>query len=253
MGCFDNLAFIVLAAGLGTRMKSDKAKVLHEVNGKAMIIYIMETVKKIAGNNVIVVIGYQADRVKKTISGKFDVLFAKQEIPKGTGHAVLKAIPFIAENIKNLVILCGDVPLVQIRTLETLIEKHTHDNNHLTIQAVDMANPFGYGRIIFDKNHQVLKIVEESDADENEKKITTINTGIYCCEKNFLVDAVKKIKAKNVKNEYYFTDIVDIGCRQNKKIGAVIADEPGEFIGINSSEELKKAEEMLLKYNNKIP
>lgn len=252
MGSFDDSAFIVLAAGLGTRMKSDKAKVLHELHGKAMIIYIMETLKQIAEKNIIVVVGYQADKVKRKITQSYHgVNFATQKIPKGTGDAVLKAIPLIDENIRNIVILCGDVPLVRADTLKMLIQHHIDQGNHLTIQAVNMDNPYGYGRIVFDKCRQVTKIVEESDADENEKKITKINTGIYCVEKEFLVDAVKKIQPNNIKGEYYLTDIVHMAYQQKKKVGAIVGNSPEEFTGINSADELKKAEERLLKHYNK--
>ncbi len=252
MGSFDDLAFIVLAAGFGTRMKSDKAKVLHELNGKAMIIHIMETLKQIVEKNIIVVVGYQADTVKKTISQNHrDIYFATQNVPKGTGDAVLKAIPLIDKKIRNVVVLCGDVPLVRANTLKMLIQHHINESNDVTIQAVSTDNPYGYGRIVFDKRHLVTKIVEESDADENEKKINKINTGIYCVEKNFLIDSVKKIEPNNIKGEYYLTDIIQMAYRENKMIGAIVGKSPDEFIGVNSAEELKKAEERLLKHYNK--
>lgn len=252
MGAFDDVAFIVLAAGFGTRMKSDKAKVLHQLNGKAMIIHIMETLKKIVLKNIIVVVGYQADKVQKEISQNHrDIYFATQKIPRGTGDAVLKAIPFIDEKIQSIVVLCGDVPLVSANTLKDLIQHHINEANDVTIQAVNMDNPCGYGRIVFDKYHQVAKIVEESDADENEKKITEINTGIYCVEKNFLIDSVKEIEPNNIKGEYYLTDIIHMAYRENKKVGAILGNSPDEFIGINSPQELKKAEERLLKHFNK--
>ena len=253
MGSFDDLAFIVLAAGLGTRMKSEKAKVLHELNGKYMIFYIMETLNNIVGNNIIVVVGYQANVVKNTISKKYSATFAFQDIPKGTGHAVSKAIPFIEKKIKNIVVLCGDVPLVQADTLKQLVRHHIAEKNDVTIQAVNMENPKGYGRILLDPNNRVKKIIEESDANEEEKKIKMINTGIYCVEKSFLIDSINKIEPKNVKNEYYLTDIIGIGYQQNKKIGAIVGKKQEEFIGINSLEDLKKTEEMLIKSVNKIP
>jgi bifunctional UDP-N-acetylglucosamine pyrophosphorylase/glucosamine-1-phosphate N-acetyltransferase/UDP-N-acetylglucosamine pyrophosphorylase len=252
MGSFDDVAFIVLAAGFGTRMKSDKAKVLHELNGKAMIIHIMETLKLIVEKNIIVVVGYQADTVQNKITQNYrDIYFATQNIPKGTGDAVLTAIPLIDKKIRNIVVLCGDVPLVRANTLKKLIENHINQANDVTIQAVSMDNPHGYGRIVFDKSRQVTKIVEESDADENEKKITKINTGIYCVEKNFLIDSVKKIEPNNIKGEYYLTDIIQMAYRENKKIGAIVGKSPDEFIGVNSVEELQKAEERLLKHYNK--
>jgi UDP-N-acetylglucosamine pyrophosphorylase len=242
----NKIAFVVLAAGLGTRMKSNKAKVLHELNGKPMILYIIETLKKIEGKKIIVVVGYQAENVMSIVSEQHEVCFAKQDKQLGTGHAVLKAVPFIEEYIENIVILCGDVPLVKVETLKRLIFDHVSKECDMTILSVQVAEPKGYGRIVMDDKNMVTRIVEEADSSEIEKKINIINSGIYCIRKEFLLDAITKIKPSNVQGEYYFTDIIDVGYQNQKKIQAInIGNDPFEFMGINSSEDLEKAEKIV--------
>jgi len=251
---FDKIAFIVLAAGLGKRMKSEKAKVLHELDGKPMILYLLDTLNNIAQNNIIVVIGHQAEEVKKVISEKHKVSYAKQEKQLGTGHAVLVATPYVNPYTENIVILCGDVPLVSCDTIQNLIRHHINTDGDMTILATNISDPKGYGRIVFKDENIVEKIVEEADADENEKKITTINTGIYCVRKEFLLDSIKKIKPVNAQGEFYFTDVIHIGFRENMKIQAIsIGKDPMEYIGINSCEELVKAEKIVRNRMHKRP
>jgi UDP-N-acetylglucosamine diphosphorylase/glucosamine-1-phosphate N-acetyltransferase len=243
---YNKIAFVVLAAGLGTRMKSNKAKVLHELNGKPMILHIIETLKTIVGKNIIVVVGYQAENVMAIISEQHEVCFAKQNKQLGTGHAVLMAVPYIEKHIENIVILCGDVPLVTIETLKRLIFDHVSKNCDMTILAVQVAEPKGYGRIVVDDKNMVTRIVEEADSNEKEKKINIINSGIYCIRKEFLLDAINEIKPSNVQGEYYFTDIINIGYQKQRKIQAInIGNDPYEFLGINSCEDLEKAEKIV--------
>ena len=239
----NNIAIILLAAGLGKRMKSEKAKVLHKICGKEMILYAMETAEKVAGNNIVVVVGHQAEEVKKVVSSKFDVSFAWQKDQLGTGHAVSTALPEISDSIRDVMVLCGDVPLVREKSLSKLVRDHRKEDRDISLVAVKVDSPKGYGRILFDENRNVVRIVEEADADEVQKKIDIINAGIYCVKRDFLTSGLKKIKADNAQNEYYFTDIIEIGRREKKKIGAIVEDRPEEFIGINSQEELQKVED----------
>ncbi len=239
----DSVAIIVLAAGLGKRMKSEKAKVLHKIRGREMILYVLETAEKIAGNNIVVVIGHQADEVKKAVSSEFDVSFAWQKDQLGTGHAVSTALPEISDSIRDVMVLCGDVPLVRYNSLVKLVRDHRNEDRDISLLAVKVGSPKGYGRILFDEKRNVVRIVEEADADEIQKKIDIVNTGIYCVKRDFLMSGIKKIRAENAQNEYYFTDIIEIGRRENKKIGAIVENRPEEFIGINSQEELQKVED----------
>jgi UDP-N-acetylglucosamine diphosphorylase/glucosamine-1-phosphate N-acetyltransferase len=241
----ERCSIVILAAGLGTRMKSDKAKVLHEIMGKPMILYSVEMARQIVGNNIIVVVGHQADRVQDVVSKEADVFFARQEIQMGTGHAVLCALPLIPDQAESIIILCGDVPLLTADTLHRLITDHYQFNRDLTLLVVDVERPTGYGRIIFDDDHNLLKIVEEADATDEEKKIKTINTGIYCVKKPFLVNALHKLNSNNAQGELYLTDIIGIGYLEKKSLGVVVSVNPEETIGVNSRDDLSHVEHIV--------
>lgn len=236
---FENVAVIILAAGLGTRMKSNKAKVLHKLLGKPMVVYVVETAMQVAGQNVLLVVGNQAQKVRDVVSEKADFIYAFQKEQLGTGHAALCALPHIPSHIEEVVILCGDVPLITPQTVTDLVEDHLREKRDVTVLAVEIENPRGYGRILFDKNHQICAIVEESDATEEQKRIKTINTGIYCVRKNFLGAALPKVKATNVQGEIYLTDIIEIAYTQKKNIGAKIGGDRLEVMGINTLQELE--------------
>ncbi|MDL2122522.1 MAG: NTP transferase domain-containing protein [Deltaproteobacteria bacterium] len=243
----DNVAAVILAAGMGTRMKSNKAKVLHEIIGRPMVTYVVETARKVVGNNVVLVIGNQADKVKRIVSEETDVIFAIQEKQYGTGHAVLCTQRYIPEHINQVVILCGDVPLITSYTIIQLINDHIKAMRDISILAVEVDNPKGYGRILLDENRNVTRIVEETDATEEQKTIKIINTGSYCVKKDYLFDALKKIKSDNVQGELYLTDIIGIGHREGKNIGVLVGRDIEEVIGINNCEDLKKVEIIMRK------
>jgi UDP-N-acetylglucosamine diphosphorylase/glucosamine-1-phosphate N-acetyltransferase len=241
----NNVAVVILAAGMGTRMKSTKAKVLHEVMGKPMILYVVETAQKVAGNNVILVIGNQADRVRRIVSEKATVRYAYQDQQLGTGHAVSCALSFIPDDCGEVVILCGDVPLLTADTVINLVDDHIKSKRDVSLLAVEKDNPKGYGRVLYDNKGHVSKIVEEADADDEQKLVNMINTGIYCVKKEFLIQTVGKIKSNNAQGEFYLTDIVEMGNAGNKPVGALIGNDDKEFFGINSQKELKEAEKIM--------
>jgi UDP-N-acetylglucosamine diphosphorylase/glucosamine-1-phosphate N-acetyltransferase len=236
---------IILAAGLGTRMKSDMAKVLHELMGRPMVLYVVETAKKVVGDSVILVVGHQAEKVMAVVSEKEAVSYALQETQLGTGHAALVALPFLPDETEEVIILCGDVPLLTPETVRQLLSDHSRSGRDLTLLAVDVENPTGYGRILFDENRNLLKIVEEADATGEQKKIKTINSGIYCVNRKFLCGALKKIKTDNAQGELYLTDIIEIGYRERKAIGVMISSNAEETIGVNSREDLYRAETVM--------
>jgi len=238
----DKLAAIILAAGLGTRMKSDRAKVLHEINGKPMVIYVIETASKIVGKDIVLVVGKQAEKVKELVSAVYEVLFALQEDQLGTGHAVKCALPLIPEYAEQVLILCGDVPLLSSDTVTKLYDNHMREKRDISILAAEIENPKGYGRVIIDEKQSVLGIVEEADATADQKRIKTINSGIYCVKKTFLKYSLNKIKADNAQGEFYLTDIVKIGYKENKKVGAIIGENNEEILGINSMQDLMVVE-----------
>jgi len=236
------IAVVIMAAGLGTRMKSNKAKVLHEICGKPMINYVAEAAVKIAGDNVVLVVGHQADKVRETLSKLGTFRFAHQEEQLGTGHAVLCALPHIPDQCSEVVILCGDVPLIKPGTLSGLLKSHSDKKRDLSVLAVRLADPTGYGRILLDENGRVQGIVEESDATSQQKRIRLINTGIFCIKKEFLLGAVPQIKSDNAQGEIYFTDIVEIAYKEKKHIGVTIGGQLLEVTGINTIEDLKIVE-----------
>lgn len=243
----DKIAAIILAAGLGTRMKSDRAKVLHEINGKPMIMYVIETAKKIVGEDIVLVVGKQAEKVKELVSAVYEVIFALQEDQLGTGHAVKCALPLIPEYAKQVLILCGDVPLLSSGTVTKLYDNHIRGERDVSILAVEIENPQGYGRVIIDDKHSVLGIVEEADATADQKRIKIINSGIYCVKKTFLEYSLNKIKADNAQGEFYLTDIVKIGYKENKRVGAIIGEDKEEILGVNSIKDLMVVEGIIQK------
>ena len=242
----NDVAAVILAAGLGKRMKSTRAKVLHEVLQRPMILYVVDTAVAVAGDHVIVVVGHQADRVRQTVRVHASTRFAVQSEQLGTGHAVQCALPLIPEACRQVVILCGDVPLITSATIATLIEDHRRHRRQATVLAVEVDNPAGYGRILRDARERVTGIVEEADATESQKKLRIINTGVYCVDKDCLSDALGQIDRDNVQGEFYLTDIVAVGYREKWNVGALVAADPAEFIGINSRQDLQRVERILL-------
>ncbi|UCF90578.1 MAG: NTP transferase domain-containing protein [Desulfobacterales bacterium] len=241
----NQVAVIILAAGLGTRMKSDKAKVLHEILGKPMVLYVVETARAVAGDDVILVVGNQAEEVRRVVATNGQSLFAFQDKQLGTGHAVLCALPHIPDHCANVLILCGDVPLITAETLCQLIQDHEQNQRDITVVAVEIDNPTGYGRILIDENRQVYGIVEESDANGDQKKIRTINTGIYCVKKDFLKSALEKIRPDNSQGEFYLTDIIQIGYSEKKLAGVFMGQNEKEFQGVNTWQELQRVEALM--------
>ncbi|MEE9495880.1 MAG: NTP transferase domain-containing protein [Desulfobacterales bacterium] len=239
------IAVVILAAGLGTRMKSNKAKVLHEVCGRPMVSYVVETARKVAGNDVILVVGNQADKVRATVSELGAFRYAHQEEQLGTGHAVLRALPHIPEHCEEVVIIYGDVPLIKADTVMHLVKSHTDEKRDVSVLAVALDDPTGYGRILLDENSRVRAIVEESDATAEQKGITLINSGIFCIKKEFLLWAVPEIKSDNVQGEIYLTDIVEIAYAEKKHIGVTVGGNNLEVTGINTVQELKKVERVM--------
>lgn len=235
----NNVAVVILAAGLGTRMKSDKAKVLHEVQGKPLILYVVETARKIAGDDVVVVIGNQARIVREIVSETAELHFAYQEKQLGTGHAVLCALPHIPEHCDHVVILCGDVPLILPETINGLIEEHCDMQRDISLLAVELENPAGYGRVLLDANKQIVGIIEEADATVEQRQIKLINSGIYCVRKEFLSEALPNINPNNAQGEIYLTDIISIGYQNYKNMGLMVGDNCQQILGINTCEDLK--------------
>ena len=241
----NDVGVVILAAGKGTRMKSDIAKVLHKVGGKCMIVHVIECARKIARDNVHVVVGHQAHEVKRKINKFFKVKFAMQEQLLGTGDAVKAAIPGLKPSIKDVVVLCGDVPLIQESTLKNMVDGHKKNQAKVSVLATDVDDPKGYGRIVLDEQNNMICIKEEADASETEKKIKKINAGIYCFDKKLLISVIAELKPDNSQKEYYLTDVIEIAQKRHEKILVITMDDPGQVIGVNTLEELEKAEYLI--------
>ena len=238
-----NLKAIILAAGEGTRMRSKKPKVLHEVLNKTMIDYVIDTAKGCGAEEVCVVVGHKADEVKAAIE-KDGVSFALQSEQKGTGHAVIMAGDFIEED-KDILILYGDTPLIQGDTLQKLVAKHRQESFGATVVSATVENPEGYGRIIRDGNGDFTKIVEHKDATENERLVKEINTGIYIFKGADLKASLGKLDNHNVQGEYYLPDCLELILKDGGYVGAVVAEDEKEFFGVNSRVQLAEATKIM--------
>lgn len=237
---------IILAAGEGTRMKSKLPKVAHKVCGKPLLTHVVKSAVQANVEKNIVVVGHKSDIVKKCIEE--EVIFVEQPIgeyePYGTGFAVKQAKEYINDEDVVLV-LCGDTPLITSEALEQFTKCHTDGSFKATVLTSDMEVPAGYGRIIRNKNNEVESIVEEKDATEDQRKITEVNSGIYCFEGKSLKSVLEKIDNNNVQKEYYLTDALDILRNEGLKIGGYKINDSGEIQGINSKVQLADAEKIM--------
>ena len=245
-----DLKTIILAAGEGTRMKSKKPKVLHKIFDKSMIKYVIDTAKKSNSDEICVVIGHKSDEVREEIE-KENIKIAVQNERKGTGHAVMQAMDFI-EDDKDILILYGDTPLITSDTLNNLLDCH-RKNSEIGVSFISaiVDNPSGYGRIIRDKDNNFLKIVEDKDANDEEKAIKEINTGIYLFKGKDLRYALNNLKNDNIQSEYYLTDCLELILKSGKKVSSTVVDGINEFLGVNSREQLADATQKLQERINK--
>lgn len=241
----DRVAVVILAAGMGTRMKSTRAKVLHEVCDVPMILRVIRAAGQVAGENIVVVVGHQAETVRQTINPSMGVRYALQSQQLGTGHAVRCALPHLPETCRHVVILCGDVPLLRADTVRALVADHVAHRRQVTVMTVALADPTGYGRVILDEERRITAIVEQADATAEQLAIRTVNTGIYCVDRDALGDLLGKVEPDNAQGEYYLTDIVAIGRRTGFSVGAMVSEDPDEVSGVNTVEDLQNVEKIL--------
>lgn len=247
---YQNTYALVLAAGKGTRMKSDKAKVLHEAFYAPMIYHVLDAVVALGLEKTIVVTGHQKAELEGSLQS-YDVLFAWQEKQLGTGHAVLAAEEILAGRKGTVLILCGDTPLIRAETLGEMLEKHVAGSSALTVMTTTLDDPSNYGRILADAAGNVLKIVEEKDASASEKDIKEINAGIYCIDTSFLFSALKTVGTENSQGEMYLTDIVEIAKKQEQTVQKFHCADAEEVLGVNSRVELAQAHRVLQQRRNR--
>lgn len=236
----NNIAVIILAAGKGSRMRSNLPKVLHKVAGTSMVNHVIQAANDVASGHIHVVVGHQAEKVKKEVRKNFNVRFAFQKELIGTGDAVRTALPGIDSCIQHVLVLCGDVPLIKKETIAELIALHLKLNAELTVLAARVSDPTGYGRIIQDGYGQLLAIREEADASDLEKRIDIVNSGIFCFGKNFLEYGIGRIKNNNNQGEYYLTDLVEVAVQNRVKTFVKVTDDAEQVMGVNTIEQLKR-------------
>lgn len=237
---------IVLAAGKGTRMNSDLIKVAHTVGGKPIINHVIDTLSAMKNlNEIVMVVGHQADVVKRLTEGP-NVKFVEQNEQLGTGHAVVQVSPHIQLNDDDLVIiLAGDCPLISADTLNTLIETHKEAAAKGTVLTISLEDPARYGRILKDDNGNVLAIREAKDCTPGELKINEVNSGVYCFNGPALFNALKSLSTDNAQGEYYLTDVLEILRKDGNTIAAYCTPNSNEALGVNTPEDLALIESIL--------
>jgi bifunctional UDP-N-acetylglucosamine pyrophosphorylase/glucosamine-1-phosphate N-acetyltransferase len=243
------LAVIVLAAGIGKRMKSRLPKVLHPVLGRPMLSYVIDAVRGVFPRRLIFVIGYGAESVKKT-TNQNQIEYVIQSEQLGTGHAVCCAKKTLQDFEGNIVILNGDFPLIRSETLKRFIDEHNRTMAAVSILTNVIDNPYGYGRVIRSAGGDILRVVEEKDATPQERKLKEINSGAYCVESGFLWEALEQIGTENKQQEYYLPDIVNVASRNGKKVIAFIAPDSEEVLGVNNRAELAAVEQIIRRRTN---
>ena len=240
-----DLITVIMAAGKGNRMHSDLAKVLHRLNGRPMIHYVLDTARALGSRRIIVIVGHQANTVRRELAG-WPVEFVVQEEQLGTGHAVHQAKPLLTGENGIVLVLAGDSPLIRPSTLEALILAHRHERAAASVLTAQVPDPTGLGRIIRDDAGRIDRIVEEKDATAEQRALLEINTSMYCFEPSLLIQALDHLTPQNMQGEFYLTDTIGILRRQGHRIADAEADTPQETIGVNTPEHLSAAENWLL-------
>ena len=242
------LTVLILAAGLGTRMKSTRAKVLHQLGGRPLIAHVLRTVARLDPDRIVVVLGHQADEVKSAsndaltgLPGQERLEFVLQSEQRGTGHAVLCAQEALSTSAGDVLVVYGDAPRVRTETLRALVELHSQQENAATLITAIVSEPYGYGRIIRTGGNDAGKlerIVEEKDADNEERKIREVNPGFYCFDARSLLEALKHLKTDNAQGEYYLTDVPALAIKNGARVGTLNVSTVEELMAINTRSEL---------------
>lgn len=233
---------VILAAGQGTRMKSDLPKVLHPIAGLPMITHVLRQLTPLHLDEIITVVGHQKEQVIQVIEGKSKYVHQQKQL--GTGHAVMQAETLLKEKYGTTIIVCGDTPLITEETFQELFKFHEENNAKATILTVQAEDPTGYGRIVRNASNEVEKIVEQKDANDEELKINEVNTGTYCFDNRALFDALQAISNDNAQGEYYLTDVIEVLRNQQEKVQAYCTTNLEETIGINDRIALAQAEKI---------
>ncbi len=242
---------VILAAGKGTRMKSETPKVLHPLAGRPMIDYVLDAAHEAGIRNISVVVGFGANEVIETVNRwslehpESQISFCSQETQLGTGHALKMAEKSAKEKSPYLIVLLGDVPLIKSETIRAACRKMESDGASAMVISAIQKDPHGYGRILRNGNGSIEHIIEEKDASEEQKSITEVNTGIFLFKDNDLWNYLHRLEPKNSQKEYYLTDIIQLISEDGKLVDVYRSDDPEQFTGINSIENLQNLEREL--------
>ncbi|MCC6651389.1 MAG: NTP transferase domain-containing protein [Candidatus Eisenbacteria bacterium] len=243
----EDTAALVLAAGMGKRMNSDLAKVLHPMAGRPLLAHVLATLDELGVGRRVVVIGHQRERVQAAFAGRDDLEWAIQAEQRGTGHACMMAEPSLGEFGGTLLVVCGDTPLLTARTLHALLETHASSGASVTVLSMRLPDPHGYGRIVRSADGVgIERIVEEKDATPAQRAIDEVNSGIYAFRYPSLTGVLSKLTAANSQGEYYLTDTVSLLQERGERAAVVCADDHRELLGINTVDQLSEAEAVWL-------
>jgi len=237
------LAAVILAAGQGTRMKSNGPKVLHPIAGKPMVQYALDSVRALGADQTVLVVGHGADDVRALVGE--DVLFAEQIEQRGTGHAVLQAHEVLRGKADTVLVTYADMPLLRSETLRRLADLHRSSRATIAMLTVRSDDPMGFGRIVRNKRQRVLGIVEEAEATQEQLAIRELNCGVYCFDAPWMWKHLTRLKPSGKKREYYLTDLVALAVEDRCKVESIILDDVAEVIGINTRVHLARAEKLM--------
>lgn len=241
---YPDLQVCVLAAGKGKRMRSSKPKVLHPVLGRAMIDYLLHTVESLRPKAIAVVTGHASERVQEHVGKPQNLEWVIQDKQLGTGHAVSQCEDVIRD-VRDVLIVCGDTPLLRTETLSNLIEEHRKCDTDVTVLTAEPENAHGYGRIVRDSDGRVAGIVEEKDADDEQRLIREVSSGIYCVRYEVLFELLHKIGNSNAQGEYYLPDIVPLALGDGSSVETVTMRDPNEMLGVNNRVQLAEVESLM--------
>jgi len=235
---------VILAAGKGVRMKSELPKVLHGAAGKPLLHWVIDAVRRAGVKRILVVVGVGAGLIRQKFSNA-GVEFVHQEEQRGTAHAVLQTRSLVARESGAVLVVSGDAPLITGATLRRALQAWRESGSACTVITASLDEPAGYGRIIRDRQGNVIRIVEEKDADDEERRVKEVNSGNYVFQARALFEALSEVKPNNAQKEYYLTDTVEILSAKGKKVTTVAASEPIEILGVNTLQELARVEALL--------
>lgn len=235
-------AAIVLAAGAGTRMKSDKPKVAHEVLGKPLVNWVLDAAEEAGIERLVTVVGHKREQVIPLVEDRAEIVV--QEEQRGTAHAVLSCSDALADFEGSLLVLSGDCPLITSETMKALIDMRESNDAAVVVLTMEMADPTGYGRIIREADGSVARIVEQKDASPEEAAVTECNSGFYCFDAKALFEALGQVGSDNAQGEFYLTDVLEISRNAGRAVLALPAKDPNECLGINTREQLAAVEEI---------